>query len=205
VSRLGQILDVAVRYELITHNPVKTRVKKLKDAEPRRARMTGEQVQTLRAAGRNRALLPTAIMAGGLRASELAHLRSRDLNLAAGQLHVATSKTAAGIRSVTLEPELVKLQREHRVASRWSQDDDFVFPGRIRTQPRERNRIGPQPREDTMVPCRRGAGTRPRAASAVGRRRTRSAPWAQGLESRVWIVNHSRPSTRSMPAITRPR
>jgi len=140
--RLGQILDAAVRYELLEYNPVKTRVKKLKEAEPRRARMTGEQVQMLlRAAGPNRVLLATAIMAGGLRASELTHLRWRDLDLGAGELRVATSKTAAGMRSVTLEPELVKLLREHRVASRWSQDDDFVFPGRIRSQPRERNSL----------------------------------------------------------------
>jgi integrase-like protein len=62
--RLGQILDAAVRYELLECNPVKTRVKKLKEAEPRRARMTGEQVQVLlRAAGPNRVLLATAIMA----------------------------------------------------------------------------------------------------------------------------------------------
>src|SRR5688572_28159453 len=36
LTRLGQILDVAVRYELIDHNPVKSRVAKPKEAEPRR-------------------------------------------------------------------------------------------------------------------------------------------------------------------------
>ena len=79
LTRLGQILDVAVRYELIDHNPVKAKVSKLKEVEPRRARLSGEQVQVLlRAAGPNRALLATAIMAGGLRVSELTHLRWRD-------------------------------------------------------------------------------------------------------------------------------
>jgi hypothetical protein len=42
---LGQILDAAVHYDLIEHNPVKTKVTKLKEAKPKRARLTGEQVQ----------------------------------------------------------------------------------------------------------------------------------------------------------------
>jgi len=104
--------------------------------------LTGEQVQLLlAAAGRHRALLATAIMAGGLRASELTHLRWRDIDLAAGELRVASSETAAGLRRVALEPELVRLLREHRLVSRWSQDDDFVFAGRMREQPRERNSL----------------------------------------------------------------
>jgi integrase len=142
LTRLGQILDVALRYELIEHNPVKTKVSKLREAEPRRARLTGEQVQVLlRAAGRNRALLATAIMAGGLRVSELTHLRWRDLDLREGLLTVATSKTAAGVRRVSLEPELVQLLRQHKIASPWSQPDDFVFPGRVRSRARDRNSV----------------------------------------------------------------
>jgi integrase len=142
LTRLGQILDVAVRYDLIDHNPVKTKVEKLKEAEPRRARLSGEQVQVLlQAAGRNRALLATAIMAGGLRATELTHLRWRDIDLAKGELAVARSKTAAGLRRVSLEPELVQLLREYKIASAWSQPDDFVFPGRDREKPRDRNSV----------------------------------------------------------------
>lgn len=58
LTRLGQILDAAVRYDLIEHNPVKTKVEKLKEAEPKRTRLTGEQVQALlRAAGPHRTLL----------------------------------------------------------------------------------------------------------------------------------------------------
>ena len=140
--RLGQILDVAVRYDLLEHNPVKTKVAKLKETEPRRSRLTGEQVQALlRAAGRDRALLATAIMAGGLRVSELTHLRWRDVDLRGGSLAVTAAKTPAGIRAVSLEPELVQLLREHKLASRWSQPDDFVFAGRLRDQPRERNSV----------------------------------------------------------------
>ena len=126
----------------VVHNPVKTKVTKLKETDPRRSRLTGEQVQALlRAAGRNRALLATAIMAGGLRVSELTHLRWRDVDLRAGSLAVTAAKTPAGIRAVSLEPELVQLLREHKLASRWSQPDDFVFAGRLRDQPRERNSV----------------------------------------------------------------
>jgi len=142
LTRLGQILDAAVRYELIEHNPVKVRVEKLREAEPKRARLTGEQVQILlRVAGPHRALLATAIMAGGLRVSELTHLRWRDVDLHNGLLNVAASKTAAGVRQVVLDPELAQLLREHKLASEWSQPEDFVFAGRIREKPRERNSV----------------------------------------------------------------
>ena len=80
-------------------------------------------------------------MAGGLRVSELTHLRWRDIDLREGVLNVAVSKTAAGVRQVVLDPELVQLLREHKIASRWSQPDDFVFAGRIREKPRERNSV----------------------------------------------------------------
>ena len=80
-------------------------------------------------------------MAGGLRVSELTHLRWRDVDLRDGSLSVTASKTAAGERRVSLEPELVQLLREHKIGSRWSQPEDFVFPGRYRDRPRERNSV----------------------------------------------------------------
>lgn len=142
LTRLGQILDVAVRYELIPHNPVKSRVAKLKERPPARARMHGHQVQVLlQRAGRHRVLLATAIMAGGLRVSELINLRWRDVDLTGATLQVPVSKTEAGLRLVHLEAELVALLREHKLASRWSQPEDFVFPGRRRDRPRERNSV----------------------------------------------------------------
>jgi len=65
LTRLGQILDVAVRYDLIGHNPVKTKVQKLKEEEPKRLRLSGEQVRVLlQVAGRNRALLATGNLIG---------------------------------------------------------------------------------------------------------------------------------------------
>lgn len=117
-------------------------MEKLKEAEPKRTRLTGEQVQALlRAAEPHRVLLATAIMARGLRISELTNLRWRDLNLRDGLLTVAASKTPAGVRQVVLEPELVQLLREHKGAAEWTEPDDFVFAGRIREKPRERNTV----------------------------------------------------------------
>lgn len=142
LTRLGQILDAALRYELIANNPVKTKVEKLKEAEPKRVRLTGPQVQVLlQEAGEHRTLIATAIMAGGLRISELVNLRWRDLDLREGVLTVAASKTAAGVRQVVLEPELVQLLHAHKHAAEWKKPADFVFAGRIREQPRERNTV----------------------------------------------------------------
>jgi hypothetical protein len=56
-------------------------------------------------------------------------------------LTVAASKTAAGVRRVSLDSELTRVLREHKIASRWSQPDDFVFAGRFRDKPRERNSV----------------------------------------------------------------
>jgi integrase len=119
-------------------------VDKLKEAEPKRARLTGPQTQLVIACAmrRNRGhgvLLATAILAGGGRASEITHLRWRNANLKDGILSVPESKTEAGVRDVFLEPELVQLLRAHRLASKWSQPEDYVFPGRFRDRPRDRN------------------------------------------------------------------
>lgn len=50
-------------------------------------------------------------------------------------------EAAAGVRQVVLEPELVQLLREHKVAASWTDPEDFVFAGRIRQKPRERNSV----------------------------------------------------------------
>lgn len=142
LTRLGQILDAALEADLIDHNPMRGKVKKLKESKPKRARMQGEQVQALlRCAGRNRALLATAVMAGGLRVSELTHLRWGDVDTKEGAIRVSVSKTDAGRREVAVEPELAKVLAEHKIAAKWKRPDDFVFPGRDRAKPRERNSV----------------------------------------------------------------
>jgi integrase len=141
ITRLGQVLDVAVEYGHLTANPARGRRRREKTSTPHRARLEGHHVAALlRAAGGHRALLATAIMAGGLRVSELTALRWRDTSLAEGWLRVACSKTDAGVRRVELAPDLLDELKAHRAASRFAGPDDFVFPTRTGTQ-RERNAV----------------------------------------------------------------
>ncbi len=73
----------------------------------------------------------------GLRLGELLGLQWQDVSFDEGVLHVRRQatrggeltppKTAAGLRRVPLAQELVKTLREHRLASRFSQDGDLVF------------------------------------------------------------------------------
>ncbi len=138
---LSQVLDAAVEYGYISTNPAKGRRRRLKPGSPRRASMTGEQVKALfAAAGEHRVLLATAIMAGGLRASEVTALRWRDVDLASGWLHVGKSKTDAGVRRVDLAPHLLDELKAWKAASRFSKPDDFVFPTRAGTR-RDRNTL----------------------------------------------------------------
>jgi integrase len=81
-------------------------------------------------------LLKTAL-ATGLRLGELLGLQWADLDLHAGELHVrrqwtrlseyAPPKTRAAVRRVPLSPDIVKHLTEHKLASRYSKDDEPVF------------------------------------------------------------------------------
>jgi integrase len=141
IKRLAQILDVAVEYGHLAANPASGRRRRLKGEPPRRARLESEQVATLlEVAGQHRALLATAIMAGGLRVSELTGLRWRDVNLAGHRLTVAQSKTEAGRRQVDLNPDLRDELASHKASSPFNAPDDFVFPTRQGTR-RDRNTV----------------------------------------------------------------
>ena len=105
IRHLAMILDTAVEYGYVVANAARGRRRRLPTNRPRRVVMTAEQlVAVLDAAGRrsieHRTLLATAIMAGGLRVSELTGLRWRSVDLADGWLHVEDSKTEAGERRV---------------------------------------------------------------------------------------------------------
>lgn len=141
LRHLAAVLDLAVEYGHLPANPAKGRRRRLKAPPPSRASMTAEQVAALlAAAGRHRALLATAIMAGGLRASEVTGLRWRDVDLAGGWLYVAASKTDAGVRRVDLAPHLLDELKAHRAGSRHSTPSDFVFATSRGTR-RDRNTL----------------------------------------------------------------
>ena len=81
-------------------------------------------------------VIRTAVFTG-LRLGELLALRWSDVDLAAGVIRVrrqmtkqeaiAEPKTASGKRDVVMFPDLGRFLREHRLASPFSSDEDFVF------------------------------------------------------------------------------
>ena len=64
----------------------------------------------------------------GMRLGELLDLRWADVDLAAGELHVRRSKTAAGVRTVPLIAEGVDVLRAHRARATVVALDGRVFP-----------------------------------------------------------------------------
>jgi integrase len=141
LKHLGAVLDLAVEYGHLPSNPAKGRRRRLRAGTPRRASMRAEQVAALlRAAGQHRPLLATAIMAGGLRASECTGLRWQDVDLAGGWLSVAASKTEAGRRRVDLAPHLLHELKAPKAGSRFASPADYVFPTARGTR-RDRNSV----------------------------------------------------------------
>ena len=149
ITRLGQILEVAVERELIPRNAAKVggKRRRLKAAKPARVYLDrAEQIAALldaaseldreaRSNGKiaRRALLATLTFAG-LRISELLDLEWRDVDLAAGRLRVRHSKTDAGSRYVDLLPVLRDELSAHKVASANAAPNAYVFPSAAGTR-----------------------------------------------------------------------
>ncbi|MEJ7785871.1 MAG: tyrosine-type recombinase/integrase [Solirubrobacteraceae bacterium] len=143
IGRLGQILDVAQERGLIVQNPVRVnpRNRKVRGSRPSRPWLEPEQVLALlhaaagldRGDGRGlairRPLLATLAWAG-LRVGEATALRWRDVSLADGAIRVDESKTAAGVRTVDVQPELHDELAAWRAVTPFGGPDDFVFPTR---------------------------------------------------------------------------
>src|SRR5436190_20197857 len=114
ITRLGQILEVAVEYDLVARNPVRVnpRKRKLKAARQRPVHLDGvDQIVALldaareldlaaksRTSGRY-ALIGTLVFAG-TRDDEVGRALVRDLDLARSRLEVGRSKTSAGLRTI---------------------------------------------------------------------------------------------------------
>jgi integrase len=137
ITRLAQILDLAIEYGHITANPARGRRRRAKSTPPQRTYLEAEQVTAvLDAAGEldreatrykqtgRRAIMSTLILAG-LRVGELAALKWGDLDLTNRKLYVRDSKTGAGIRTVPisdfLHDELVAYKNQ-------AVESPLVFP-----------------------------------------------------------------------------
>jgi integrase len=140
ITRLGQILEVAVEYELVARNPVRVnpRRRKLKAARARPVHLDGvDQVVALLDAARDldgdaksrasgRYALIAALVFAGTRDDEVSHALVRDVDLARSRFEVGRSKTAAGLRTIDLLPVLHDILAEHK-ASRAGGLDDLLF------------------------------------------------------------------------------
>jgi integrase len=159
ITRLGQILEVAVEYGLIASNPAKGRRRRLKPAKPAAVWLDrAEHIEALLDAAREldrhalahggqdqhggasyrRALLAT-LMFAGLRLGELTTLRWRDVDLAGKRITIRASKTDAGVRQVDLLPALHDELTTHKANASAAAPDDFVFASDAGTELAQNN------------------------------------------------------------------
>jgi integrase len=97
ITRLAQILEVAVEYERIERNPAKGKRRRVKGTQPRRTWVEPEQLPALLdAADPHLRPIVATLAGGGLRISEACALNWSDVRLATGTLIVRESKTPAG-------------------------------------------------------------------------------------------------------------
>jgi integrase len=133
ITRLSQILALAVDHELIAANPATGKRRRLKRTATRQTWCEPYQLMPLLEGadglllGRGRPLLAT-LAGAGLRISEALALTWENVNTERGELIVVASKTAAGRRLVDLTPALRnELAAWHR-HTRYPAPSDFVFP-----------------------------------------------------------------------------
>jgi integrase len=156
LTRLGQVLDVAIDYGLINHNPARGRRRRLKvlrtpsvyldSVEQIVAMLDAATELDARTAARTkgrRALIAT-LMFAGLRSNEVCALSWRDVDLTGRRITVREAKTPAGAREIELLPLLYDELVAYRDACAPVQVDDPVFTtatGRRRTKDNLRQRV----------------------------------------------------------------
>jgi integrase len=148
ITRLAQILEVAVEYELLDRNPAKGKRRRVKASRPAPVWLDRAEhiAALLDAAGEldsrarrdrrhvaRRAMLATLVFAG-LRIGELLDLRWRDVDLTAGRIAVRASKTDAGVRQVDMLPVLRDELLALKARSRRAEPYGLVFGTREGTR-----------------------------------------------------------------------
>lgn len=141
LTPLGRILNYAVRHGLAARNPLRTLEKgeRPQTSNGRQRVLNDDEIgELLEAAGAlYRPILATAVYTG-MRLMEVLGLTWRDVDLEDGFINVTLQlsreqqrrvepKTQQAKRKIVLMPALGRLLREHKLASRFSGDEDFVF------------------------------------------------------------------------------
>jgi integrase len=133
LNRLASVLDLAVDYGDLAANPARGRRRRFKGTKPLRAYVEPEQLPSLLEAaegmydGKGRVLI--AVLACGLRISEVLALKREDVHVAKGTLRVRESKTDAGVRAVNL-PHGPREELTLFLNDRPGEDGDLLFPTR---------------------------------------------------------------------------
>lgn len=136
----SSLMSWAKRRGLIAANPVAELEARERPRVARKQQRAFEpaEIKKLLAAAepKYRPLIATALFSG-LRLMELLALRWQDIDLKQHEIHVRAQlrrkgglkelKSDAGRRDVVLMPELARLLRRHKAASRFSQEHDYVF------------------------------------------------------------------------------
>lgn len=159
ITRMGQILEVAVEYGLIDANAAKGRRRRLKTQRAIPVWLDrAEHIEALLAAAseldehakrkgghgqkggatHRRALLATLVFAG-LRIGELTALQWRDVDLAGNRIMVRTSKTDAGVREIDLLAVLRVELAAYKAQACHTAPDDYVFATEAGTEPKQGN------------------------------------------------------------------
>lgn len=140
LTRLAQVLEVAVEYGHIDRNAAKGKRRRAKATEPKRTWVEPEQLMTLiEASDRDLRPLIATLAGAGLRIGEAVALDWRDVNLSTGTLIVRESKTAAGAgREVDLPTGLSEELATWRARSPRTRPSDPVFISRERDGQRSR-------------------------------------------------------------------
>lgn len=159
ITRLAQIMEVAVEYGIVDRNPAKGRRRRLKAVKAAAVWLDrAEHVEALLDAASaldrhaevhgghdqkgglvyRRALVATLVFAG-LRMGELLQLRWRDVDLAGKRITIRESKTDAGARQIDLLPALLDELAAHKARAAVIAPEDFVFSTASATKPIDGN------------------------------------------------------------------
>ena len=143
LTRLAQILEVAVDYEKIDRNPAKSRKRRLKGEARSRPWVAPEQLMSLLGGcgGELRPLVAT-LAGAGLRISEAIALRWRHINLATGTITVEDSKTAAGVRD-RAAPRTGRRTSHPQIAGPQDREERSGLPHEVGEAPKRPQRSGP--------------------------------------------------------------